>query len=124
QDRIGLDIELSVQTWALSHQLLVVAANYFYGSATFVDTTSTLVYLCRRHPTDYRRLRAALLLLVGLAFIGYVTFPLMPPRLVDRLGDGTVYGFTDTMAEFPTFWSFASSTVDQVSNQFAAMPSL
>ena len=121
---LGIDVELGIQTWALGHLPLVVLANYFYGSATFIVTASVLVHLYRRHPDHYRRLRRALLAIIGLALVGYAAFPLMPPRLLDRLGDGTAFGYADTLAQYPAFWSFASGSVDQVSNQFAAMPSL
>jgi len=124
QQELGLTVEKRWQDWALDHHALIVGANYFYGSATFIVTTATLIHLYRRHRPDYLRLRRALLITVALAFGGYVTFPLMPPRLLDRLGDGTVFGFVDTMAAYPTPWSFASGTVDRVTNQFAAMPSL
>lgn len=121
---LHLDVEQGMQVWALAHLPLVIVANYFYGSATFVVTGTVLVHLYRRHPDEYRRLRRALTWIIGLALVGYVVFPLMPPRLLDRMGDGTVFGFTDTLARYPAFWSFASSSVDRVSNQFAAMPSL
>ena len=34
------------------------------------------------------------------------------------------YGFVDTLLKDPAFWSFNSGGVQQVSNQFAAMPSV
>ena len=34
------------------------------------------------------------------------------------------YGFVDTLAKYPTFWSFNSGAVNKISNQFAAMPSV
>ncbi len=124
QRHLGLAVEQGVQSWALGHPALIVAANYFYSSATFIITPLTLVFLYRRFPDHYLRLRRALAATIGLALAGYIAFPVMPPRLLDRMGDGTVYGFTDTLATYPTFWSFASATVANVSNQFAAMPSL
>ena len=55
-----------------------------------------------------------------LALIGFKLFPLMPPRL---LLDAS-YGFVDTLARYPTFWSFNSGAVSKISNQYAAMPSV
>ena len=43
----------------------------------------------------------------------------MPPRLLPES-----YGFVDTLAKYPTFWSFNSGAVSKISNQFAAMPSV
>ena len=46
-------------------------------------------------------------------------WPLMPPRLLPRR-----YGYVDTLAQYPTFWSFNSGAVNKISNQYAAMPSV
>ena len=43
----------------------------------------------------------------------------MPPRLLPAS-----YGYVDTLAEYPTFWSFNSGAVSKISNQYAAMPSV
>jgi len=116
--------ELGMQEWAVQYTPLVVAANYFYGSAYIVVTVSALVYLYRVHPDDYPLWRNTLLVGTMLGLVGFATFPLMPPRLLDQLGDGQVFGFVDTLVEYPTFWSFDSSAMKAISNQFAAMPSL
>ena len=34
------------------------------------------------------------------------------------------YGFVDTLAKDPAFWSFNSGAVSKISNQYAAMPSV
>ena len=47
----------------------------------------------------------------------------MPPRLLFTAGHGT-YGFVDSLAKYPTFWSFDSGAIQNISNQYAAMPSL
>ena len=63
----------------------------------------------------------------GLALIGFALFPLMPPRLLDPHTYAFVhhdYGFVDTLAKDPAFWSFNSGAVSKISNQFAAMPSV
>ena len=70
------------------------------------------------------------------ALIGFATFSLMPPRLLDdpfeRFGpppavndEAAEHGdMVDTLATYPTFWSFDSETMKDISNQYAAMPSL
>ena len=63
----------------------------------------------------------------GLALIGFAFFPLhaaapaRPAHLRVREHD---YGFVDTLAKDPAFWSFNSGAVSKISNQFAAMPSV
>ena len=59
-----------------------------------------------------------------LGLIGFRFFPLMPPRLLDVHLGHAVYGFVDTLKQYPTLWSFNDSAMEKVSNQFAAMPSL
>ena len=54
----------------------------------------------------------------------------MPPRLLDGFCNSYAvrlpchYGFVDTLAKDPAFWSFNSGAVSKISNQFAAMPSV
>lgn len=116
---LGLYFEESWQDWALHFKPLVVAMNYMYGSLHFIITAGAIVYLFRRHADDYPRWRNTLAVTTGMALVGFILWPLMPPRLLP--GD---YGFVDTLARYPTFWSFNSGTMQEVSNQFAAMPSL
>lgn len=119
QRGLGIFIEQTAQDWALAFRPLIVAANYFYGSLHFVVTIGAAVFLYCRFPDDYPRLRNTIGIATALALIGFVFFPLMPPRLL-----GSRYGFVDTLALYPTIWSFNSGTVSRVSNQFAAMPSV
>ena len=123
QRMVGLWHERQMQQWALDFTPLIVAANYFYGSVYICATIFALVFLYRRFPDDYALWRTTLLVGTLLGLIGFATFPLMPPRLLDSLG-GAHYGFVDTLVRFPTFWSFDSEGMKSISNQFAAMPSL
>jgi hypothetical protein len=110
--------------------------NVFYGTAHFIVTAVALIWLYRRDPERYRPWRNTLAFTTVFALVGFATFSLMPPRLLDAapedfgppasVKDETrEHGeFVDTLAEFPTFWSFDSEALKQVSNQYAAMPSL
>ncbi|HEV7861578.1 MAG TPA: phosphatase PAP2 family protein [Acidimicrobiia bacterium] len=119
QRMIGLNHEATLQSWALHSKPLVVFLNYVYGSLHFIITAAAVVWLYRRHPGDYPRWRNTLALTTVLALIGFVFWPLMPPRLLPAH-----YGFVDTLAKYPTFWSFDSGAINKISNQYAAMPSL
>jgi hypothetical protein len=116
---LGLYHEETIQDWALHFKPLIIAANYFYGSLHFVVTIAAGIYLFRKFSDDYPRYRNTLAVATLLALIGFKLFPLMPPRL---LPDS--YGFVDTLARYPTFWSFNSGAVSKISNQYAAMPSV
>ncbi len=123
QRMVGLWHEHQMQQWALNFTPLIILANYFYGSVYMAATLFGLVFLYRRFPDDYPLWRSTLLIGTLLGLIGFATFPLMPPRLLDSMG-GANYGFIDTLVKFPTFWSFDSEGMKSISNQFAAMPSL
>lgn len=103
--------------------------NIFYGSLHFLVPVVILTWLYRRFPDKYRLWRTSLLMTTGLALIGFSLFPLMPPRLLCDCpplgaGPGFDYGFVDTLAVHGGLWSFGSSTMENISNQYAALPSL
>jgi membrane-associated phospholipid phosphatase len=85
-----------------------------------------------RHPASYRIWRTAILATTAIALVGFALFPLMPPRLLCDCpyGAGPVAAadgqpaFVDTLAAHGGLWSFDSGTMQAVSNQYAAMPSL
>jgi hypothetical protein len=82
--------------------------------------------------------RNTLAAMTALAIVGFALFPLMPPRLLDApcsdyggacIGtglrpDGGTFGFVDTLAIYGGPWSFDSEGMADISNQYAAMPSL
>jgi hypothetical protein len=113
------------QQFALHHaKWAVIAANYYYGAIYILITIAALVFLYRRFPDDYPLWRNTLAIGTMLGLIGFATFPLMPPRLLDTFGHHATYGYIDTLVKYPTFWSFNSSGMKTISNQYAAMPSL
>jgi hypothetical protein len=123
QQTIGLNHEATLQSWALNSRPLIIAMNYIYGSLHFIVTAGAVIYLYRRFPGDYPRWRNTLALTTVLALIGFIFWPLMPPRLLYTVAPGR-YDFVDTLARYPTFWSFDSGAINKISNQYAAMPSL
>lgn len=130
QRNLGIWHEFAIQQWALDFTPLIVFANYFYGSVYMGATLFGLVFLYRRFSDDYPLFRNTLAIGTMLGLIGFATFPLMPPRLLDDslllhgINDGNFFGFIDTLVKYPTFWSFNDEAMKTISNQFAAMPSL
>ncbi|NOX30412.1 MAG: phosphatase PAP2 family protein [Actinobacteria bacterium] len=125
---LGLYIELAIQDAFIGWDWFIWAWNVFYGSAHFVVTGGVMVFLYIRAPNRYRRYRNILSATTALALFGFSLFPLMPPRLLNAGGD---YGanlndhdYVDTLSEFGGLWSFDSGTMQSISNQWAAMPSL
>jgi hypothetical protein len=125
---LGLFQELRIQEWFLDSTFFLQFWNLFYGTAHFAVTIFTLAWLYRRYPVLYPRLRSSFLCTTGLALVGFSLFPLMPPRLLADCGEFggclATYPFVDTLSEAGGLWSFDSGTMQKLSNQYAAMPSL
>jgi PAP2 superfamily len=135
EQAMGLFHEQTVQSWFLTYPGFIQFWNTFYGTAHFVVTIGAFVWMFRCDRADFPRWRNALGFTTALAIVGFSLFPLMPPRLLNN--DGVYggariaaeqqredFGFVDTLEEFGGPWSFDSGTMEKVSNQYAAMPSL
>jgi hypothetical protein len=126
---IGLYRELGLQQAFVDHRWFIQFWNLFYGTFHFTVTVFALVWVYRRFPHLYARHRSTFLCTTGLALVGFALFPLMPPRLLSDCGEfggclATLHPYMDTVAEVGGLWSFDSGTMQRVSNQYAAMPSL
>ncbi|MCU1388361.1 MAG: hypothetical protein JWL72_1699 [Ilumatobacteraceae bacterium] len=144
---IGLFHEQTVQRWFLGTPFIKFF-NIFYGTAHFAVTLGILIWLFVTRRESFGRWRTTLMATTILALIGFMLFPLMPPRLFNafardcgpgkehticyRYGGGDLavqqhepdYKFVDTLREVGGLWNFDSKKLDSVSNQYAAMPSL
>lgn len=150
EDALGLYVEPTVQQWYLglpAHGLIRLW-NVYYGIAHFLVTFVALVWMFRRHPLRHRLMRNTLALTTAMAMIGFAAYSLMPPRLLDDPGEyggcqvyapeaaGAVpagaltapgcdrFGFVDTTATYGGWISFGNEGMKEVSNQYAAMPSM
>ncbi|MGI9600597.1 MAG: phosphatase PAP2 family protein [Acidimicrobiales bacterium] len=131
EQALGSFHEEEIQSWFLDWDWFLWFWNVFYGTFHFGVTIFALVWLYRRFPERYPRWRNTFAITTAAALIGFATFPLMPPRLLPtgppyggaRFG-GDQYQFVDTLADVGGLWSFDSGTMQEVSNQYAAMPSL
>lgn len=145
-----LYVEPTIQQWYLDLPArgLIRVWNVYYGLGHFVVTFVALVLLFRRDPSRYPLWRNTLALTTSLAVVGFAAYSLMPPRLLDdpgefgacqvyapaaaaraEPGDLTArgcdrYGYVDTIAEYGGWISFGNEGMKDVSNQYAAMPSM
>jgi hypothetical protein len=145
-----LYVEADVQRWYLDLPAdgLIRLWNVYYGLAHFVVTFVALVWMFRRDPIRHRLLRNTLALTTALAVIGFAAYSLMPPRLLDDPGEyggcqvyapeaaataepGALsapgcdeFGYVDTIAAHGGWISFGNEGYEDVSNQYAAMPSM
>jgi hypothetical protein len=151
---LHLYVEPHVQEWYLDlpGRGLIRAWNVYYGLAHFVVTLLALVLLFRRDKDRYPLWRNTLAFTTCLAVVGFAAYSLMPPRLLDDPGefgacqlyapeaaaalraagrDGSVdddgcdrYGYVDTVDRYGGWISFGNEGYKDVSNQYAAMPSM
>ncbi len=145
-----LYFEADLQRWYLDLPAdgLIRLWNVYYGLAHFVVTFVSLVWMFRHAPLRHRLLRNTLALTTALAVIGFAAYSLMPPRLLDdpgKYGGCQVYaptsaasaepgaltapgcdrfGYVDTIAAHGGWISFGNEGYEDVSNQYAAMPSM
>jgi hypothetical protein len=118
EQQLGIAVEQSVNHAVNSVTWLIVGMNYYYATLHFVVTLGVLVWLYRGHPGRYAATRTVLFATTGVALVGYYLYPLAPPRLMTG-GD-----FIDTVLVHQTWGSMASGDLKNMSNQYAAMPSM
>ena len=151
---LHLYIEPHVQEWYLDlpGRGLIRAWNVYYGLAHFVVTLLALVVVFRRGKDRYPLWRNTLAVTTCLAVVGFAAYSLMPPRLLDDPGefgacqlyapeaaealraadrDGSAdddgcdrFGYVDTVDRYGGWISFGNEGYKDVSNQYAAMPSM
>ncbi|MFJ8567130.1 phosphatase PAP2 family protein [Streptomyces sp. NPDC093514] len=115
---LGIAVEQSVNHAVNSVTWLIVGMNYYYATLHFVVTIGVLVWIYRFHPGRYAATRMVLFATTGVALVGYYCYPLAPPRLMNG------QNFIDTVLVHHTWGSMASGNLKQMSNQYAAMPSM
>jgi hypothetical protein len=116
---VGMFHEADVQHYFLHFRWIIEACDDYYGTIHFIAVIGTLLALFFWFPDRYRVWRNALAITTGLALFGFYFFPLMPPRL---LPPG--YHFEDTLKTIGGLWNFQSGPATDLSDQYAAMPSL
>ena len=118
EHELGIAVEHSVNHAVNSVSWLIVTMNYYYATLHFIVTIGVLVWLYRRHPGRYAATRLVLFATTGVALLGYYLYPLAPPRLMHGVH------FIDTVRVHDTWGSMASGNLAEMSNQYAAMPSM
>ena len=146
---LHLFFEAHLQHWYLDlpGRGLIRGWNVYYGVAHFLVTFVVLVVLFKRGQERYPLWRNTLALTTCLAVIGFAAYSLMPPRLLDDPGEFGAcqiyapqaaaaakgpdhapgcdrYGFVDTVERFGGWISFGNEGYKELSNQYAAMPSM
>ncbi|WP_343246203.1 bifunctional glycosyltransferase 87/phosphatase PAP2 family protein [Streptomyces sp. SID5785] len=116
---LHIDIEHAINHGVVAHApWLKDFFNFYYTSFHFVVPLAVLAFMYVRRPAEYRWGRSALGFATLLALVGFWAFPLAPPRLMPGLG------FIDTVHGVQDFSQPDYGTLTQLTNQYAAMPSL
>jgi hypothetical protein len=116
--RLGIFHEHAVQQVFIHHLTVMKAWNVYYGFVHFLVPLVAITVLLRGDRVRYRRFRNTFWFLCGLGLVGFVLYPLMPPRFMP-----SSFGFVDSMNVIGgPFIKTQSAT--QVANAYAAMPSL
>jgi PAP2 superfamily protein len=118
-------LHLDPEVWA-NHLLagvpaLALVASYWYSALHYLVTPAVLVWVYRRHPLGYRRVRNALVGATAAGLIGFVLLPMAPPRMlpgyIDVLSSTSTHGWWGADASAP-------KGLGGLTNELAAMPSL
>ena len=115
---LGIDIEHWANHAVVQVDWLRSFFDFYYESFHFGVPLAILAVLYRRRPVDYRWARTAIGFATVFALIGFWLYPLAPPRLMPGLG------FIDTVHGPQDFTQPDYGTLTELTNQYAAMPSL
>ncbi|SOD77938.1 PAP2 superfamily protein [Streptomyces sp. 1222.2] len=118
EHHLGIAVEETINHSVNSVTWLIVGMNYYYATLHFIVTLGVLVWIYRSHPGRYAATRLVLFATTAVALVGYYFYPLAPPRLM------TGESFIDTVVVHQTWGSMASGDLKNMSNQYAAMPSM
>jgi hypothetical protein len=113
---LGIFQEPALQEWSLTHAQLVRAVNAVYIYGHWPVLVATLVWLLWRRREYFPVYRSALLLSGAIGLVGFVLFPMAPPRFLPD------HGFVDTVTLHTNAYRVLQPT--SFTNQYAAMPSL
>ncbi len=112
---VGLDVEVTMQSWIVDDQLLVTIANWVYIWGHWPVIAAVLLWLYGTKPHDYRLLRNAMFISGAVGVVIFITYPVAPPRLLGA-------PFIDTITQHSE--SYRVLQPPGLVNKFAAMPSL
>ncbi len=115
-------LRIDIEYWA-NHAVVKVDwlrdfFDFYYESFHFGVPLAVLGVLYWRRPVDYRWARTAIGFATVFALVGFWLYPLAPPRLMPGLG------FIDTVNGPQDFSRPDYGTLTELTNQYAAMPSL
>ena len=116
--RLGLDWERALQRVSLPHEPLITAANWYYVLGFLPVILSLASLSAWQSPEAFRRWRRIFAVTLVMALVGFVLFPLAPPRMLP-----SSEGFVDTLVAYgPRYYGDADG--EGLFNGYGAFPSL
>lgn len=119
EQRLHINPELVLNEVLIAHQGIGRVLADYYNLAHFVVTLAILGWVYWKHPSHFRMLRNALIVMNAIGLVVYWLYPVAPPRMMPALGYVDIGIVTH---------SFGSATQNSAlaahANEFAAMPSL
>jgi hypothetical protein len=115
--RLHFTAEPYLNHLAAAHSVFAETAGYYYGLAHFLVTPLVLAWMYLRRPTEFPRLRSALVLATAAANVVFWVWPAAPPRF-------SVPGMTDILITRDILGAAQPHGATSLVNLYAAMPSL
>jgi hypothetical protein len=124
---LGIDLEHSVQRWALQHRELIRFFDHYYVFAFFPVLIGAAVWGYRAAPAAFQTARRMFGVSLALALVIFALVPLAPPRLLAG------HGYVDTLMLYgPRYYGDSSGasifnaygSIPSMVNEYAAMPSM
>ena len=118
EEFLHIDIEHGLNHAVAEIGWLESSMNFYYSAFHFAVPITLLAWMYVGRPAEYRRARFALSVATLLGLVGFWLYPLAPPRLMPGLG------YIDTAHGPQDFSNPDFGALTELSNQYAAMPSL
>lgn len=115
---LHIDMELALNKLTARTEWLKSFGGFFYETFHFLVPLSLLAWLYISRPAQYRSARTVLCVATATGLIGFWLYPLAPPRLMPG------YDYIDTVHGPQDLANPNFGALTEVSNQYAAMPSL
>src|SRR6476619_3547984 len=113
----GTLFEPSLQAFFLPAQWVIDFANQVYLNAQFSIAIGFLLWLYLFRNESYYFVRNMFVVAMGIALVGYTTYPTAPPRMFPQ------HGFVDTINDFSNV-NHDSTLAKIFINPYAAVPSM
>ncbi len=113
----GLFVEPTVQSWTSGWSFATDVASWIYINAQTTICLAALIYIYLFHNERFYFVRNMFIVAMGIALVGYLLYPIAPPRFFPELG------FQDTVSNF-TGVDHNDVKVNALFNPYAAVPSM